>query len=161
MRAKAQKIAASIIHHIDDGNAEIHRCSDLIERIAVRALAALPKIPNPLQALDPASPTTPVDMFMDADVPCEVPDDEEFLDLLEGMRFEGARDMAVSFVGELAATAAIYARSVARLVDHLLGENTELLEDIKQVNLASDDRGLMDRVHQAIKAVNDTHVSHG
>lgn len=149
------------MNHIDEGGEKLQEGPDLISRIARRALAALPKLSLPLDA---QSPISPVDFFDEAPPPCDVPDDEEFLDLLESMRFAGdTRGIALSFVGELAATAAIYARSVARLVDHLLSEKPQLLADVVSVNLDGDGelKGVISGLCEAIDAVNDTGVEHG
>ncbi|KIP05732.1 hypothetical protein PHLGIDRAFT_91744, partial [Phlebiopsis gigantea 11061_1 CR5-6] len=72
LRARTAKFAQSIIEHIDAGSAMVHATrSDLITRIAFRALETLPKITLPGGgAASPTSPASP-DFFMDSDAPCE------------------------------------------------------------------------------------------
>ena len=159
LRARTEKFARSIIRHIDTGSAEVHaQGSDLITRIAFRALDALPRIALPGGAgpLSPQSPQSP-DFFMDSEPPCEAPDDEGFLDFLESMRFApDTRAVAAGFVGELAATAALYARTAARVLDRVLTEGGELLAALSGAGPLD-----MTRLHAEIEAVNDTGVARG
>lgn len=94
-----------------------------------------------------------------ADPPCAIPDDATFL---AAMRFaEDTQGLAASFVAELAATAAVYSRSVARLVDSLLESKSHLLEEIVQVDLRVENQRFMDEIHEAISVVNDIGITHG
>ena len=94
---------------------------------------------------------------METEPPCEVPDDEGFLNFLDDVRNDpDTRDVAAGFVGELAATAALYARTAARVLDRVLTEGGELLAALAGAGPLD-----MARFHAEIEAVNDTGVARG
>lgn len=148
LRHRAEAVTASIMQHIT-GTTDL-AASDIINRIARRLSAAVRYLEG--------APPVQLDDFI-ADPPCAIPDDAAFL---AAMRFAGdTSGLAASFVGELAATAAVYSRSVARLVDALLESKPHLLEEIANADLNVENQRFMDEIHEAISAVNDTGISHG
>ena len=77
--------------------------------------------------------------------------------LRDVMRFApDTRAVAAGFVGELAATAALYARTAARVLDRVLTEGGELLAALSGAGPLD-----MTRLHAEIEAVNDTGVARG
>ena len=153
LRARCEEFARSIIKHIDDSEEAHNR--DLITRIAFKALAIVLPDGGVLSPMSPMSPD-----FYEAAAPCETPDDGGFVDFLDDMKSSpDTQATAMGFVGGLAATAAVYARTVARLVDRVFTQGGATLEALKQSALR--DEEIMARLREDLVAVNETGVAHG
>lgn len=149
LHSAAAQAAASILCHIDDAGVDAR--TDVICSVA-RELSAL------LRAASPAPPPADLAAFL-ADPPCASPDDAA---CLEAMRFAAdSAGLAAAFVGQLAATAAVYARAVARLVDSLLDGEGALVEKIRRGVGKGEDARFVDEVHAAVATVDDIGISHG
>ncbi|GJE92324.1 linoleate 10R-lipoxygenase domain-containing protein [Phanerochaete sordida] len=151
LKARAAGVAASITRHI--AGSEATAPGDLINRIT-RRLAAAMHVFAAWEALSPVSPTSEV--LATARAP--VPDDGE---ILAALRFEDVPCLSAHYVGELAATAALFARCVARVVDELLDGGAPLRAELARTDLLATDPGLVEAVCAKVEEMNDVGVSHG
>ena len=94
-----------------------------------------------------------------ADPPCDNPDDASFLNIVRNA--EDTAGLASSFVGEVAATAAVFARCVATVVDRRLNGKTHLLQQLTNPDCDDSDPQLVQAVCEAVYEVNDIGISHG
>lgn len=148
LRQRAQAVAASISKHVV-GDAASLGMFDLISRIARRLQSALHTLEG--------SPLSP-DGFV-AQPPCAVPDVASFLPTL---RLCGnSQGLASAFVGDLAASAAVLARCVARLVDRLLDGETHLRNELALAGLGVTDKQIAEQVYEAVRGMDDVGVEHG